>query len=134
MIHYLVKKTTDDALDVELVCLAKSGSHPNITWHRADDGAHFYAVSPSSNVDIVESFPNIYRTRSELKFRSMKPTSDVTIACEASDVVGSKGSISKSITVPKGNHVFMQIQLVFLLVNISIAKHSLDQLALIKGI
>ncbi|XP_071792943.1 uncharacterized protein [Asterias amurensis] len=101
VIHYLVQKNTDDAFDVELVCLAKSGSHPNITWHRSDDEAHFYVVYPSSNVDIVESFPNIYRTRSELKFRSMKPASDVIIACEASDVVGSKGSTSKSITIPK---------------------------------
>ncbi len=109
VIHYLVEHSTDNAFDVELKCLAKSGSQPTITWYRSDDGSHFYLVSTSSIVDIVESFPNNYRTQSELKIRTWNSTSDVIIACEALDVVGSRGSVSKKITIPIGNGV-IQLQ------------------------
>ncbi|XP_071808010.1 uncharacterized protein, partial [Asterias amurensis] len=101
VIHYLVETSADDAFDVELVCLAKSGSNPNITWYRSDDESRFYPVSPSSNIDIIESIPNIYRTRSELKVRSWTSATDATFACEALDVVGSSGSLSKTIIVSK---------------------------------
>ena len=107
VIHYLVETNADNAFDVELVCLAKSGSNPTITWYRSDDGANFYPVSPSSNIDIIESMPNIYRTRSELKVRSLTSATNATFACEAMDVVGSRGSLSKTIIVSKGNECVM---------------------------
>ena len=101
MIYYIRKHSHEDSFDVELECLAKSGSRPNITWYRSDDGAHFYMVSPSSDgVAIYESFPNDYRRRSVLMVRGLNFSTDVIFVCEASDIVRG-GAVSKIITIRK---------------------------------